>query len=290
MPRSIVKIDEEKREGLARASPLLSAKRAALDRLHARYNRREFVHPDPLEFLYGYDDSGDREIVGIVAASLAYGRVAQIMKSVAVVLERTPSPGRFLASASEETLQWTFADFRHRFTSGDDLARMLCGAKRAIEQYGSLRACFTAGLDEDDETILPALIRFVAWLKEAAGGRDNSLLPSPGNGSACKRLNLFLRWMVRRDDVDPGGWDDVPRSKLIVPLDTHMQRICRALGMTERRQADLRTALEVTAAFRTIAKDDPVRYDFALTRLGMRKDGDLNAFLRSCGVKVIRHD
>ena len=273
-----------------RTDASLSAKRAALDRLYARYNRREFVHPDPVEFLYGYDDPGDREVVGIVAASLAYGRVAQIVRSVAGVLERMPSPGRFLAAASEETLRRTFADFRHRFTSGDDLARMLCGVKRAIEQYGSLRACFTAGLNEDDETILQALIRFVAGLKEAAGVRDNSLLPSPGNGSACKRLNLFLRWMVRRDDVDPGGWDSVPRSKLIVPLDTHMQRICRALGLTERRQASLRTALEVTSAFRTIAKDDPVRYDFALTRLGMRKDGDLNAFLTSCGVKVIRHD
>ncbi len=95
------------------------------------------------------------------------------------------------------------------------------------------------------------------------------LLPSPGKGSACKRLNLFLRWMVRSDDVDPGGWSGVDAGKLIVPLDTHMHRMGLEVGLTRRKQADMQAALEVTRAFRTIAPEDPVRYDFALTRLGI---------------------
>ena len=106
--------------------------------------------------------------------------------------------------------------------------------------------------------------------------------PSPERGSACKRINLFLRWMVRKDRVDPGGWDKVPRSMLIIPLDTHMYHICTGLNMTCRKSADMTTAVEITEAFRKIAPEDPVRYDFSLTRLGIRKDADPDSFLRYC--------
>ena len=105
--------------------------------------------------------------------------------------------------------------------------------------------------------------------------KENSLLPCPEKGSACKRFHLFLRWMVRNDAVDPGGWDGISASKLIVPLDVHMHRICMRLGLTSRAQADLKTALEVTGRFRAIVPEDPVRYDFALTRIGIRNDIDL---------------
>ena len=252
-----------------------------LDELRARYNRREFVHPDPLEFLYGFGDVRDREIVGLVASSLAYGRVKQILRSVARVLERMPSPAKFLHDTPEEGLFDAFADFRHRVTSGETLARMLLGAKRVIHEHGSLEACFRAGLRDADETVLPALSTFVDELVRAAGACPAHLLPMPAKGSTCKRLQLYLRWMVRRDEVDPGGWEGVPPAKLIVPLDTHMFRMARRLGLTRRRQADARTALEVTAAFRAFAPDDPVRYDFALTRLGIRRDADLEGFLRA---------
>ncbi|MBW2647098.1 MAG: TIGR02757 family protein, partial [Deltaproteobacteria bacterium] len=145
-----------------------------------------------------------------------------------------------------------------------------------IERYESLHACFTAYLDENDDTVFPALSGFVKELTTGTNGRRNSLLPSPMLGSACKRLHLFLRWMVRQDDVDPGGWDTVSTSKLVIPLDTHMHRICLALRLTQRKQADMRTAAEITAAFRTITPEDPVKYDFALTRLGIRNDTDMN--------------
>ncbi|MEA2082996.1 MAG: TIGR02757 family protein [Thermodesulfobacteriota bacterium] len=250
-----------------------------LDQLYNQYNRREFVHPDPLEFLYNYKDVRDREIAGLVASSLAYGRVAQILKSVSCVLEHMDSPANFLQRASRKLLLKTFADFRHRFTTGKDVSMMLFSIKSVVEQYGSLHHCFTASLNKDDETILPALSAFVERLTAGSDVCRNSLLPLPAGGSACKRLNLFLRWMVRRDDVDPGGWDDVPASKLIIPLDTHMHRISLALGLTKRRQPDMRTASEITAAFKTIICHDPVKYDFALTRLGIRKETDMEAFL-----------
>ncbi len=240
--------------------------RKQLDDIYARYHRREFVHPDPLEFLYRYDDPAEREIVGLIASSLAYGRVAQILKSVSVVLGRMGPPASFIGDSSEKDMRRSVADFRHRFTTGEELADLLIGIKRVVEEHGSLKAAFVKGLRDDDETVLPALDAFATALM---GTGCNSLIPLPGRGSACKRLNLFLRWMVRRDEVDPGGWDEVGPARLIVPLDTHQYRICTALGFTRRKSANLRTALEITEAFRRIAPEDPVRYDFSLTRTGI---------------------
>jgi uncharacterized protein (TIGR02757 family) len=249
--------------------------------LYSLYNRREFVHPDPLEFLYGYEKLCDREIVAFIASALAYGRVAQILNSVSCVLDRmTPSPSIFLRETSQKAIHRCFSGFKHRFTTGQQLSSMLCGVKQVLEGYGSLQACFLAGLAEDDHTVLPALAAFTGELSVNADAPLGHLVPSPDKGSACKRLNLFLRWMVRCDKVDPGGWEQVPVSKLIVPVDTHMHRICLMLGMTKRKQADKRTALEITQAFRAVVPEDPVRYDFSLTRLGIRRDASLDAFLR----------
>jgi len=244
-----------------------------LEELYNRYNRREFVHPDPLEFLYDYEESADREVVALVASSLAYGKVAQILKSVGAVLERMgPSPAGFLRVSSSRSLEDGFRGFKHRMTTGRDLARVLAGAQTAIERYGSLNACFVSNMGPDDETVIPALSSFVAEISGESGGACGFHLPSPVKGSACKRLNLFLRWLVRKDEVDPGGWEGVPAARLVVPLDTHMYKICFKLGLTRRKQADLRTALEITSRFRDIAPEDPVKYDFALTRLGIRDD------------------
>lgn len=254
----------------------------SLCNLYETYNRREFVHPDPLEFLYRYHDPGDREVVGLIASCLAYGSVHQILRSVATVLERMESPYSFLRKATKQSLLHTFKDFKYRFTTGEELAFMLYGTKKVLERHGSLYSCFRRGLRPKDETIIPALSTFVAELSSVFQGKPRSLLPSPERGSACKRLNLFLRWMVRCDDVDPGGWEKVPAAKLIVPLDIHMHRISLQLGLTRRKQANLRAACEITAAFRTIEPLDPVRYDFALTRLGIRDDLTPDSFLEAC--------
>ena len=244
----------------------------ALEDLFTRYNHREFVHPDPLEFLYNYEKSEDREVVGLIASSLAYGRVFQILKSVEAVLNRIGSPCDFVKTTPERTIFEIFRGFKYRFTTGQEMAALIIGVKRALETYGTLVACFEAGFKGEDNSIFPALCHFVHVVSNNDPGQVKSLLPDPKRGSACKRLNLYLRWMVRKDDVDPGGWDNIPASALIVPLDTHMHRISLILGLTERKQSDMRTALEITQAFQTIEPDDPVRYDFCLTRLGIRSD------------------
>ena len=261
----------------ATTRPRRARLKTVCDELYNTYHRREFVHPDPLEFLYLYDDPRDREIVGIVASSLAYGRVTQILRSVSLVLDRMgPSPFAYLIHATRASLRRSTSGFKHRFTDGADLAALLWGARCAIDEHGSLNACFTSAMSDDDDTVVPALTEFVAALRAHGDNRRSThLLPSPSGGSACKRLNLYLRWMVRRDDVDPGGWTGVAASKLIVPLDTHMARVARDLGLTARKQADLRAAIEITDAFRAVAPDDPVRYDFALTRSGIRANAGL---------------
>jgi len=242
-----------------------------LERAYRRLNRREYVEPDPLQFLYDYESPRDREVVALVAGSLAYGRVKQILRGVASVLAVLgPRPAKRLDRASRADLRRDLRGFKHRFSTGEQVAAMLAGAAGAIAEYGSLEACFCDGLSAADETTVPALRAFVARIDRRR--RCGHLLPDPARGSACKRLHLMLRWLVRRDAVDPGGWDEVGTDRLVVPLDTHMHRISRELGLTRRKAADGRTALEVTAAFKRIAPDDPVRYDFALTRPGIRND------------------
>jgi len=260
------------------------AGRAFFESLYARFNRRELVHPDPLEFLYEYEDVRDREIAGLVASSLAYGRVAQILRSVGDALSRLGnSPARTLERSSACELRRAFAGFRHRFTTGLELASVLYGARELVRKHGSLGAFVARSLDRRGGNVLGAISALVREIDRRSGRRHSGLLPLPGEGSACKRLNLYFRWMVRRDDVDPGGWEGVPRAALVVPLDTHMHRLAIALGLTERRTADMAAALEVTAAFRSFAPEDPVRYDFALTRLGIRPDPDCRALLRELG-------
>jgi uncharacterized protein (TIGR02757 family) len=260
----------------------------ALEAHYRAYNKRRYVHPDPLEFLYGAADPVDQEVVGLVAACLAYGRVGQILASVGRVLGvmasgslRGANPRAFLERTPAEGISRMFEGFSHRFTTGRELAALLTGVKRALADHGSLEELFAAGSDPGDETVLPGLARFVGELRSYAGSVLPSLLPSPADGSACKRLNLFLRWMVRRDAVDPGPWTSVAPTKLVVPLDTHMFRISRSLGLTARKQADLKSALEITRGFREIRPDDPVRYDFSLTRLA------LNPACRENGIECL---
>ncbi|MCU0589044.1 MAG: TIGR02757 family protein [Syntrophobacteraceae bacterium] len=260
---------------------IVAFNRPSLEALYLHYNRRELIHPDPLEFVHRYAEPVDREVVGLVAACLAYGRVRQILKSVSGVLDRLgPSPGRFLLGHSREEIDSALKDFRHRFTDGRELSALLGGVRDALLGFGSLEACFLSGCRSGDETVLQGLEHFCRRLRCACPDElTGILLPRPVKGSACKRLHLFLRWMARKDDVDPGVWDGLSPSRLIVPLDTHMFRIARALGLTRRKQADLRAALEITEAFRALSPEDPVKYDFALTRLGIRDGVDISEVL-----------
>jgi len=242
-----------------------------LDAIYLNYNKQEFVNPDPLQFLYRFPDIRDREIAGLACALLAYGRVAQILKSVSTVLDvMGPSPHNYITATAESKIVQDFNFFKHRFTKGTHLSCLLLGVKEILEHSGSLRNCFFEGFSKTDETVLPALSFFVKQL--TARGTTGMLAADPDKKSACKRNHLYLRWMVRCDAVDPGGWDGIPASKLLIPLDTHMHTTGRILGFTQRKQADIRTVMEITQGFQNISPRDPVKYDFSLTRFGIRKE------------------
>ncbi len=185
-------------------------------------------------------------------------------------------PSDFLRSQGTGLLRRELSAFRHRFTSGEEIAAFLSGASRAQTEHGLL-GNLLAGLLED-HGYHQALDLFT---REILGDMDRSyLLPRPSGGSACKRLHLFLRWMVREDEVDPGGWSMVSPARLIVPVDVHMFRIGKCLGLTRRNTPDGRSAAEITEGFSAYSPHDPVKYDFALTRYGIRNLTDCSLFKR----------
>lgn len=244
---------------------------AELEDLYKKYNHRKYVSPDPLECLYAYQNTADREIAAFVAAALAYGKVEQIVKSVQAVLAvMGQSPSQYLEQAGHADFYNDLDGFVHRFATGRHVAALLAGLKGMIGQYGSLQQAFGNGASLGHSTYVPEAISFVSRMSRHWPEDPGHLVARPEKGSACKRLFLFLRWMIRCDEVDPGGWDQMSPAKLVVPVDVHMYRACCGLGLTSRRQANLKTALEITAGFAQIVPHDPVRYDFVLTRPGIR--------------------
>ncbi len=245
--------------------------RQKLDQIYQIYNKRVYVHPDPLEFLYLYNNSGDMEIVGLISALLAYGRVEQILKKVEGILEILgTSPRDYLILNDEKKIRHDFENFIYRFTRSNHLASLLLGIRKILQEFTTLENCFFHGLNNQDADILNAQANFMEQLNKA--GDTGFLVAHPKKGSACKRNNLFLRWMVRQDDVDPGCWKNISAAHLIIPLDTHMYRIGTMLGFTTRKQANMKTAMEITRGFQNILPEDPVKYDFCLTRFGIRRE------------------
>jgi len=240
---------------------------AFLEEIYEEYNRRETTKSDPLHFLYRYQKNEDVEIAGLIASSLAYGRTSQICKSVGLILDKMKSPYDFITGIKSDEFSGVFRGFKHRFTTEAELVELLISTKSIVEQYGSLESCFMSGYGKADETVYPALRSFAARLLNSR--KRSSLIPMPEGKSAFKRLNLYLRWMVRSDDIDTGIWKDIPTSKLIIPLDTHTHRAGLYFSLTKRKQNDIKTALEITSALKKLNPDDPVKYDFALTRYGI---------------------
>ena len=274
-------VTEKKKPGHP-AGERLPEIRDVLERLYARYNHRRLIKPDPLQFLYRYSEPADVEVVGLLASGLAYGRVQQIEKSLTRLFERMgESPSGFVRKFDSRK-RAQLKDFKHRFTAGDDISDLLELLRDVYERFGSIEKFFTQGLDADDTSIIPALSKFCdslcAMYSRRHNGRLNSglkyLLASPARGSACKRLNLFLRWMVRDDDVDPGLWKSVDKAKLVVPVDVHMGRLCKILGLYGRKTVALAAAVEITESFVAIEPADPVKYDFALSRIGIVENCD----------------
>lgn len=256
--------------GAAILTPRRADRARSLELLYEKYHRPEFRGLDPIIALDEHEAIADREIIGLIAAALAYGNVKAILRGVDGVIGRMgQSPYRYVVDTPARSLRRDFHGFRYRVTSADDMSGLLIGVKRIIETHGGINACFAGHVREGDQTVVPALGGFVEELCAASECRLYHLVPHPERGSACKRLMLYLRWMVRRDTVDPGGWVGVHPRQLVIPLDTHMHRMALRLRLTERRQPNLRTAIEVTQTLRRYAPDDPLRYDFALTRPGI---------------------
>ena len=254
--------------------------KALFEGLYEKYNRKELIKPDPLQFIYQYTNSADMEIVGLLSACLAYGRVEQIQNDLNNLLGRMGrSPHDFVVNFTNKN-RASFEGFKHRFNTGDDISDLLTLLKGVLAEYGSIEKCFLLGYDTAQENTIFALMRFCDSLLDkyrmAHQGRKSKglafLLAGPGLGGAAKRLNLFLRWMVRSDDVDAGLWRSVDKSKLIVPVDVHIARLCGILGFHSHKNVSLKTAIEITRNFALISPDDPVKYDFALSRIGILED------------------
>ncbi len=221
-------------------------------------------------------------MAALVAAVLAYGNARAILSSVSRVMEVLgPSPETYLRGVTARELRARLSDFRHRWTSGDHVSDLLWRVAQALGEHGSLRELFLRGYEPSDRNVGGSLTRFVDALlaydaprrSERAGRGVRYLLPRPADGSACKRLNMFLRWVVRPDDgLDLGIWREVSPALLVVPLDTHTARVGRALGLTRRATTDWRAAEDVTRSLRRYDPEDPVRYDFALCHVSMSGD------------------
>lgn len=263
-----------------RSAPLLRDPAIAdfLGRIYASCGGRERLRRDPLALVVAYPDPADRELAGLVASTLAFGSVDLIMRACASALEPLgPKPRETLLGMGEADLRGAWGGFQYRYCFPKDMIGLMRATRRALLDSGSLEAFFLEG-DPGGPDIVAATGSFARRLKalslprgggKGAGLRGN-LLPEPEGGSACKRLFLYLRWMAREDAVDPGGWKGVDPARLVVPMDTHMARVCsERLGFIPRPAADLRAALASTAGFRLYSPEDPVKFDFALTRPGI---------------------
>lgn len=254
-----------------------------LDRQYAAFNVADSA-TDPVQFVHRANpDAADREIVAFIAAGLAFGRVASVMASVGRVVDVLgPRPAAFVRGFDPARQARTLTPIVHRWIRGADLVALLLVLQQMLREHGSLEGAFAAGHDPAAIDVGPALDAFAARAcaidVRAAYGRTvparagyRYFFARPSAGSACKRLNLFLRWMVRRDAVDPGGWTRVSPAQLVVPLDTHIIRLGRCLGLTRQVTPGWKMAAEITSGLRALDPADPVRYDFALCHLGMMK-------------------
>jgi uncharacterized protein (TIGR02757 family) len=246
---------------------------AGLDRLLAA-GRGAGLSPDPVLFPHRYPDPGDAEVAAFVASSFAFGGVLQIRGFLERLFELlSPSPLAAL-TAPLPVPRDAVVGMSHRFVSPDGVFLFLRAVREGCLAHGSLERLYLDGRGGDPPDLRRDLARFLSWFRARWGSvlprQRDFLFPRPERGSACKRHNLFLRWVVREaDGVDLGLWKAVSPRDLVVPLDTHMARMGEWLGLTRRKTRDWRMAEEITAAFRAIRPEDPVGFDYPLTRIGI---------------------
>jgi uncharacterized protein (TIGR02757 family) len=253
---------------------------AFLEDIYSACNIAGRLKRDPLAIVKRYAEVADRELAALVCSTLAFGSVDLIMRACEAALAPLGEhPSAALARMGEAELAESWGLFQYRFCFPEDMKALMRAARRTWDEEGSLEELFLWG-DPGGKDIVGATSAFVRALRDRSRARGgpggagralrNNLLPDPARGSACKRLFLFLRWLARSDEVDPGGWSRVDPSRLVVPLDLHMLRVCsERLGFISSPTANLRNALRATEAFRLYSPQDPVKYDFALTRPGI---------------------
>lgn len=265
--------------------------RAALNQLYADFNHPESAF-DPIQVVRRYDRLDDREIIAFIAAGLAFGRVASVVASIeAVCAVLGPSPAAAVRRFDPARDGAALLPLVHRWIKGRDLVALLWMLRQMVDEAGSIEAYFAKGWAEDAADVSDALESFSTRartidLKPAYGRVPKTpgvyfFFSRPSSGGACKRLNLFLRWMVRQDGVDLGGWQTPHAAQLVIPLDTHTIRAGRCLRLTKRVSPGWKMAAEITASLRVFEPEDPVRYDFSLCHLSM---------MGACGYKTKQRD
>ena len=271
------------------------------ERLDGLYRAFDHVNsaPDPVHVVRRYPLPADREVVGFCAAALAFGRVASVLQSLEALLAvMGPHPAAFARDFEPARDRAGLEGLVHRWISGHDLMALVLALRHMLQESASIEAFFLQGDDASAPHVGPALesfssralatdLREVYRRRVKKERRVSYFFPRPSAGSACKRLNLFLRWMVRRDGIDLGVWSHVSPARLIVPLDTHVIRLGRCLGLTRYVTPGWKMAVDITEALRGFDADDPVRFDFALCHAGMmnacgflRPQGDSQCPLR----------
>ena len=275
-----------------------------LDRLYTDYNHQDSA-TDPIQIVRRYARPDDREVVAFCAAALAFGRVASVLQSIerlmTVFTHRGDRPADFVRRFDPRRDAPAFDGLVHRWIRERDLVALVWVLRQMLDRSTTIEGFFLEGYDPAAADVAPALDSFSARAMAldltAAYGRPSTrsgqargvayFFPRPSKGSACKRLNLFLRWMVRRDALDLGIWTRVSPSKLVVPLDTHVIRVGRCLQLTRYTSPGWAMARDITASLQQIDPADPVRYDFSLCHLGMmnacgfsRAQGDAQCPLR----------
>lgn len=267
--------------------------RCKLESILASYTSQERLKYDPLQFVHKYLDPKDQEVVGFLAAQYAYGNVSQIITAIKKILDLLgKNPAGFVLNFNIKKDSKLFDKIVHRWTKGEDLSLLLYVLQQAIIKYGSIQNLFLLGYDSSHPTIKKALSAFVKVLFvdkviNKGGNKINNkiiankgfsfFMPDPESGSPCKRWNLYLRWMVRYEKgLDLGLWDKISPSKLIIPLDTHIARIGKEIGLTTLKTPSWRMAEEITNSLAKFDQNDPLKYDFALCHYGISKDFSKN--------------
>ncbi|NOZ68587.1 MAG: TIGR02757 family protein [Deferribacteres bacterium] len=250
-----------------------------LDKLYREYNFSDRLVYDPIDFPHRYSEPADVEVAGFIASCFAYGKVGLFKPVIEKILRPGGRhPAQFFLNFTLKDARY-LKDVSYRFNSERDVVCLAYMLGRILRKRGSLKNVFYRFYNPEDEDVGTALRGFVdsflgisvspVYGKNIIPSGLAQLLPSPRRGSACKRMNLFLRWMVRTKDIDFGIWNRISPSKLIIPLDTHIARISRCLGLTRRKAADWKAAKEITESLKRLDPQDPLKYDFALCHLGI---------------------